>query len=99
MTPPSIIDITDKIEVISALCSNFKIGKTGQEKEERASQQIDYEYFDVLETSQNQERIESLESFMINRFGNNPKCDNEIGGSAGKMKKSDVYILYIVFNK
>ena len=79
--------------------TNFKIGKTGQTKEERfnSTYSNDYELIRVLGSSELKSVIDSCEELLIERFRDHPKCDNDqVGG--GDMGESNSYKVYVVYN-
>ena len=91
-------EIIKKIEKINRICKKFKIGKTGQTKEDRFASEYssEYDFIEVLTFSKYSKIITYLEKVMIKMFRNRKKCQNDqIGG--GKMEKSKRYILYIVY--
>ena len=93
-----------KIDAIISECTSFKIGKTGQTLLDRLIQP-DYNDIYTRITSVfdgNQEDVNNMESYLINKYINHPKCDNKKDGDASNndtMKKNaDEYFVYIVYN-
>lgn len=92
-------ELGDKYDLKLRTLSNFKIGKTGQTIEERYNEEYSdtYDYYEVIGSSENKSTIDNFEKYMIDRFSNLPKCNNDqIGG--GEMVKSNKYIVYLVYN-
>ena len=93
-------DFIDKINNISKISLNFKIGKTGQELEKRpdAEYRKGYKFITLITWSRNSEKIDILEKEMIVYFKKRKKCDNlQVGGGAMN-KKSKRFLLYVVIN-
>lgn len=71
----------------------FKIGKTGQNLNDRFKQQHESEGYDKIigiGTSNDNQEVDQLEKNLIHHFQNNLKCDNnQIGG--GEMTFSNKY--------
>lgn len=90
-------DIEKRIRAIALKSSKFKIGKTGMNGTERLSAYKSYRRIEEICWSKTPEKINNLESKMINKFINWKTNKNKKGGSAGEMSKSDKYILYVVY--
>ena len=87
-----------RIRSIALRSSSFKIGKTGQHEYKRLKQHPDkFRRIDVITFSAERTKIENFESKMIDVFKNWKTCENKIKGSAGVMKESDKYILYVIY--
>ena len=89
-------DIATKVKNVQ----NFKIGKTGQEPQERHTQEhaAIYKHFDVMATSSDKKAIDDLEIYLIKQFRVSHKnCKNEQDGG-GEMTTSNSYAIYLVWN-
>lgn len=79
--------------------TKFKIGKTGQELDERYRQEHEVNYKNIvsLGNSTSKEVINNCEEYLTKEFINNSKCDNkQIGG--GDMGSSSIYIIHLAWN-
>ena len=90
--------IEAKIRNISTIARNFKIGKTGQTKQERRSDYVGFSSIDVVHSSSNRNEIIELEREMISKFRDYPNNKNESNESHGKMDDTGHYKLYVVYN-
>ena len=68
-----------KIDAIISECTSFKIGKTGETLLDRLNQP---DYNDVYTHISsvydgNQEDVDDMESYLINKYINHSKCDNK----------------------
>ena len=70
------------VEAIILDCSSFKIGKTGDDLLDRLSNyHNEYSYIrSVFEGAKSE--VDNMESFLIDKFINYPKCDNKKDGAA-----------------
>lgn len=71
--------VVANVELIVAICKSFKIGKTGQTKEERfAGYNGEYEEYSIIYEGSRKD-VSDMESYLIQYYKGNPKCDNERG--------------------
>lgn len=94
--------VVSKVEMIVVGCKSFKIGKTGQTKEERfAGYKDEYEEYSVVYEG-SRKMVSDMESYLIRYYKDNPKCDNERGPKASnkdEMKEdSTKFHVYVVWN-
>ena len=102
------IETTMRVDAIVIRCTSFKIGKTGQKDDDRLSQyradpdEKDYEYLEFV-YSGNKKDVDDMESFLIDYYKDNPKCDNKRDGEVSNNDKmaddADVYHVYVVWNE
>ncbi len=91
-----------KIKNIIANYSRFKIGKTGQNLNDRFKSEYKNDYDEIIEVfkSSNKNEVDSLEVYLINYIKNmkeySSKCDNERLGSGEMGTKSKAYYVYVV---
>ncbi len=92
-------EVEKDIDNIALKGSRFKIGKTGQTLNEKFDSEYQKEYTHIHEllSSNDAGLIERLEGHFIEKYKEHPKNDNEIEGSAGKMKPTGTYYLYVVY--
>ena len=87
-----------RIRSIALRAKRFKIGETGQEQYDRLMQHPKkYDTIETITFSKWKRDIDAAEERMIDAFINCKNCDNERGGSAGRMTKSSKYILYVIY--
>lgn len=95
---------TDSCDIIKesvGVCTNFKIGKTGQKLEDRFKEYKN-EYDDIIEVYSSSEKawVDNLEEMLITYFQKeknySSKCDNKQGGGGNDMGISGKYYIYIV---
>ena len=93
-----------KVEDVIAKCSQFKIGKTGQTLEDRGHQSdysIEYEWIEKVFVSTSKDEVSKMEAYLIDKYKNHPKCDNEKGGEASvhdaMTEDTSEYIVYVVW--
>ena len=98
-------DAIAKVEEIIAECSSFKIGKTGESLLDRLCQP-DYAgiYSKITPIFFGQkEEVNDMESYLINKYINHSKCNNQKDGDASNNDTmaigSEKYQVYIVWNK
>jgi hypothetical protein len=90
-----------KIRTIADQYTSFKIGKTGQELEDRfgIEYQEDYDKIHSVCRSEDKALVDRWEKDLIAHFQNDPiyagKCDNDAVGG-GEMADSNVYRIYVV---
>lgn len=92
-------DIADTIKGKVKSAKHFKIGKSGQNANDRFEQEHKetYNYIEVLAQHPQSKVIDELEIYLINIFKNYPNNDNkQLGG--GEMTKSERYIIYLVWS-
>ena len=94
-----------KIDAIISECTSFKIGKTGETLLDRLNQP---DYNDVYTHISsvydgNQEDVDDMESYLINKYISHPKCDNKKDGDASNndtmSEDAEEYHVYVVWNK
>ena len=92
-------DIGDEFENRIQNYSQFKIGKTGRDLRARFEQEYEgkYKFKEELAHSSKKNLANELEKYLIERFINNPSCDNEMIGG-GEMMDSTLYRVYVVYN-
>lgn len=102
------IETTMRVDAIVIRCISFKIGKTGQSEDDRLSQynadpdEKDYEYIEYVFSGCKQD-VDDMESFLIEYYKDNPKCDNKKGGKVSNNDKmagdAEVYHVYVVWKE
>lgn len=102
------VNATQFIDAVERDCLSFKIGKTGQSKEQRLAQykadpnEEDYQGIEFV-FSGNKQDVDDMESFLIDYYKDNPKCDNKRDGEVSNNDKmaddEDVYHVYVVWNE
>ena len=99
------VNATQFIDAIAMDCLSFKIGKTGQSKEDRLAQyktapkEKDYTGFEYVFSGSKQEASD-MESFLIDYYKDHSKCDNRKDGEASnndEMADADIYHVYVVW--
>jgi hypothetical protein len=91
--------IIDRINYIARNSSKFKIGKTGQKLRERLEGHKHFTHIAKIISLKRKAEIEALEEIMIEIFKDHyPNCRNRKAGSAGGIKKSNKYILYVTYS-
>ena len=95
--------VVAKVELKIAYCESFKIGKTGQTKDERfAGYKGEYEEYSIVYEGSRKE-VSDMESYLIKHYKDNPKCDNYRGPKASnkdEMKEDSVnFHVYVVWNR
>ena len=91
-------EMESRIKSTALQSSSFKIGETGQAEYERLSQHDDkYRRIKIITFSKYKKDIDYAEAKMIDIFITWKNCENKKGGSAGRMTKSDKYILYVIY--
>ena len=80
------------------VCKGFKIGKTGQTKDERFNQEYSKSYVSIDEVcySDTESTIDRYETEIIKFFKDYPNNDNKQDGG-GEMTNSNRYIVYVVW--
>jgi len=79
------VNATQFIDAVERDCLSFKIGKTGQSKEQRLAQykadpnEEDYQSIEYVFSGSKQESSD-MESILINYYKDHIKCDNQKGG-------------------
>lgn len=92
------IEMGLRIAYIARRSSSFKIGKSGQTEYDRLKQHSKkYRKIVTIVWSADKTKINTAEKKMIADFINWKNCENKKGGSAGEMKDSKKYILYIIY--
>lgn len=90
--------IQSNIRKIALKSSLFKIGKTGLTESERLSAYPEYKRIKTITWSKDKQKIDKIESKMIEKFINWKNNDNDNKGSASNMSdESDTYRLYVVY--
>lgn len=91
------------VSVLTRNAKSYKIGKTGMSPTERLNQE-DYvnEYTNIapIVKDSSPEVISAVESYLIDYFIRDSKCDNEKSGVRSEndqMKESDSYCVYVVW--
>lgn len=91
-----------KIDAIISECASFKIGKTGERLLDRLNQP-DYNdvYIHIVSVfTGTKEDVDDMESYLIDKFINHPKCDNKKDGDASNndtmAEDADGYHVYVV---
>lgn len=88
-------------------CKSFKIGKTGMDPFEKRLSEPDYsqEYkftgINDLFQSEDEEQVSKMESYLIDKYIDHPKCENKKDGDDSlndTMTDSEIYTTYIVWN-
>lgn len=92
------------VNLIAQNCTSFKIGKTGQTLEDRKNQS---DYSDAYEkigkvfVSSSKDEVSKMEAYLIDKYKNHPKCDNEKDGEASvhdtMTEKTNEYMVYVVW--
>ena len=92
-----------KIDAIISECASFKIGKTGERLLDRLNQP-DYNdvYTHIVSVfAGTKEDVDGMESNLIDKFINHPKCDNKKDGDASNndtmAEEADGYRVYVVW--
>lgn len=92
-----------KVDAIIAKCSHFKIGKTGETLADRRNQ-LDYAdtypHIEQVFSASSQQRVSDMESYLIDKYKLNEKCDNEKDGTDSNndtMTDSNKYYVYVVW--
>lgn len=92
-----------KIDAIISECASFKIGKTGERLLDRLNQP-DYNdvYTHIVSVfTGTKEDVDDMESYLIDKFINHPKCDNKKDGDASNndtmAEDADGYHDYVVW--
>ena len=90
-------EAVQKVSNIAAKFNSFKIGKTGQNLDDRFDSNYKETYSEIrlICRSKNKGDIDNWEEKLIERFKSDPKNDNEIIGG-GDMGDSDEYYIYVV---
>ena len=93
-----------KVEEVIAKCTHFKIGKTGQMLEDRKNQpdySTTYEKIGKIFVSTSKDEVSKMEAYLIDKYKNHPKCDNEKDGEASvhdtMTEDTNEYIVYVVW--
>lgn len=90
-----------KVDEIINNCSSFKIGKTGDALDNRLNNYNgDYDYIKMVFAGEKL-KVDNMESYLIDKYLVNPKCDNKKDGLASSndtmAKNADMYQVYIVW--
>jgi len=94
---------SQKVSAIIAKCSHFKIGKTGENLEDRRNQPDYAEVYPNIEevySNTSKVRVSDMESYLIDRYQSNSKCDNIKDGNESNndpMTDSSKYYVYVVW--
>ena len=96
------VDASKKVDAIISRCSSFKIGKTGDTLYERLNN-YDGEYNHIESVFKGVElEVDEMESYLIDKYKNHPKCNNIKVGSASyndsMAEDAEMYHIYVVWN-
>lgn len=72
-----------KAEIIAHQSKSFKIGKTGMEIKERLNEpdyRLFYNHIESVYDTNSAVEASKAESYLIDKYINNPKCDNDKDG-------------------
>lgn len=92
-----------QVEEVIKNCKSFKIGKTGQDLNERfhGGYADMYKGIKQIISSSDPEKVSDIEAYLINSYKNDNRCDNEKDGSSSiydDMKEgAQKYYVYIVW--
>lgn len=96
-------DAMSKIDAIIAKCASFKIGKTGESLYDRLNQP-DYSCsYSAIEPlfSGSKGDVDDMESYLIDKYINHPKCDNKKDGGTSNndtmARDAETYHVYVVW--
>lgn len=95
------INASKKVDAIISNCFSFKIGKTGDTLYERLNS-YNGEYNHIENVFQGLEiEVDDMESYLIDKYIDYPKCDNKKDGSASNKdtmaENAELYQVYIVW--
>lgn len=101
------VNATQFIDAVERDYLSFKIGKTGQSKEDRLAQYIadpnEEDYVDIeCVFSGSKQEASDMESFLIDYYKDHFKCDNIKAGKASsndEMADADIYHVYVVWKQ
>jgi len=106
LTTLQYVNATRFIDAVELNCLSFKIGKTGQSKDDRLAQyradpnEEDYTRIEYVFSGSKQEASD-MESFLIDYYKGHLKCDNRKGGDASNnddmVEGIDIYHAYVVW--
>ena len=92
------------VNKIAENCTSFKIGKTGQTLGDRKNQpdySTTYEKIGKIFVSTSKDEVSKMEAYLIDKYKNHPKCDNEKDGEASvhdtMTEDTNEYIVYVVW--
>jgi hypothetical protein len=91
-----------KVELRIPSCSTFKIGKTGDTLYNRLNN-YDGEYDHIAPVYiGSKSDVDDMESYLIDKYINHPKCDNKKDGEASNndtmAEDAEKYQVYVVWN-
>lgn len=90
-----------KVDAIILKCSSFKIGKTGDTLDDRLNNYDEaYNHIDSV-FSGGELEVDDMESYLIDKYIDDPKCDNKKDGSASNndimAEDAEMYQVYIAW--